>query len=81
MPLRKKMDRTLNKSYLYLNIVAQCLQARRDLSRSARLNALVTRDALSLLECACLFRNIFYTGILFFLIFFLILFLVVVKCE
>ena len=55
MPLRKKMDRTLNKSYLYLNIVAQCLQARRDLSRSARLNALVTacdsRRALALKMC------------------------------
>ena len=44
------MDRILNKSYLYLNIVAQCLQARRDLSRSARLIALVTHDALSLLN-------------------------------
>ena len=74
------MDRTLNKSSLYLNIVAQCLQARRDSSRSARLNALVTRDALSLslLKFACLFRNICYTGVLFFLIFFLILFLVVI---
>ena len=72
------MDRTLNKSYLYLNIVAQCLQARRDLSRSTRLNALVTHDALSLLKCACLFRSILYTGVLFLLILFLILFPVVI---
>ena len=76
MPLRKKLDRTLNKSYLYLNIVAQCLQARRDLSRSAR--PLVTHDALSLLKCVCLFRSILYTGVLFLLIFFLILFPVVI---
>ena len=45
------MDRTLNKSYLYLNIVAQCWQARRDFSRLARLNALVTHDALALKMC------------------------------
>ena len=38
MPLRKIMDRALNKSYLHLNIVSQCLQAHRDLSRSAHLN-------------------------------------------
>ena len=51
MLLRKKIDRTLNRSYLYLNTVAQCSQARRDLSRSARLNALVTHDALALKMC------------------------------
>ena len=52
--------------------------ARRDLSRSARLNALVTQDAPSLLKCACLFRIIVYTEVLFLLIFFLFLFSIVI---
>ena len=45
------MDRTLNKSYLYLNIVAQCLQPRRDLSRSAPERACGSRRTLALKMC------------------------------
>ena len=37
--------------------------------RARRVWTLRTRDALSLLKCACSFRNILYTGVLFFLIF------------